>query len=549
MGDPPKKIPGLGNFGAGFSAFGGMSSNPRLNRGMAGIPNQGGVTTVNVSGGPVGGGGKGWQQGGWMPPAPSPGMGNNALPPVPPGKIEGIVTKWCVDESYGFIRPTNPPATEDVWCGRSGIGPNVERLTEGEICYFTTAPSEKKAGMCAVQVSGPAVVEGDGCLALNTTMPQPGVVTKWDAERSFGFITPVAGGAGVFVRRDGLGKDAMLIEGLACWFEIMESIGSKARGKWQAKNVSGPAVLHRAEHFKPGELVVYREGTDCKEKDEKGVDGAWYLQKGFAATVVRVVGDGLVLDNGKLNSAPLHAAYWWRKNFLKIDIGGPDGVNPVEDTMEKTLQLSVANSMLITKIQPGGQGEKAGLACGQVIRWVAGQDVYMDLDIKDIWKAAKDTGESFEVLVLLPCGIEGSSRGAHAVAAAQLSALAAANKPNTRPGATNPTSRGGAPASSLAAARQAREAAAPARATIADRTDRDRRRRTPSRDRRRRSRDRDRRRDRSRSRRRRGSSDDGKALAIKDKDKKAKDDSKDGSRSHKKSKKSRRRRRSSSSSS
>eukprot|EP00662_Eupelagonemidae_sp_cell21_P027058 gene27058-45224_t len=73
----------------------------------------------------------------------------------------------------------------------------------------------------------------------------------------------------------------------------------------------------------PHSLVVYREGTESVQPNADGKEGGWVLREGSAATVVRVTGDNLVLDNGVCRSAPLHAALWWQKGpgstFLVID--------------------------------------------------------------------------------------------------------------------------------------------------------------------------------------------------------------------------------------
>eukprot|EP01062_Namystynia_karyoxenos_P021524 TRINITY_DN1819_c0_g2_i1.p2 TRINITY_DN1819_c0_g2~~TRINITY_DN1819_c0_g2_i1.p2 ORF type:complete len:467 (+),score=151.06 TRINITY_DN1819_c0_g2_i1:95-1402(+) len=318
---------------------------------------------------------------------------------VEPIKCEGVVARWDDEGGFGFIKPTKPPGQPEAFVGRSGLGGGGiggKRLVAGEVVFYDAVPSDRPGRMVAMNLTGPGVQQGEGNRAAQVGGPQEGIVSRWDEERGYGFITPAVGGQDAFVRRTCFGGKGQLIDGLAVFFEA--EIGLSARGQQglRASNVSGPAVLNRAEEYRVGDTVMYREGTDCILSDERGLVNVWKLPAGQAATVVKVVGDQLILDNGQRKSQEVHAALWWRRAFVRIAIGEEEV--PRQDNLEATLGMTLGRTGRITKVDTDGPGYLCGLRERYLLRWVGQQEVTSDKEAEEAFKNI--TGDLYVVFLI-----------------------------------------------------------------------------------------------------------------------------------------------------
>ena len=121
---------------------------------------------------------------------------------------DGTVTWYDAEKGFGFVTPESGAA--DVFVHVRALAGGLTELSEGDRVTFDVAESEKGPQARNVQgVGGPAARGTSGASTRGRSGPPTapgapvrggeGVVARYDAERGFGFITPDAGGADLFV--------------------------------------------------------------------------------------------------------------------------------------------------------------------------------------------------------------------------------------------------------------------------------------------------------------------------------------------------------------
>ncbi|KGM14179.1 cold-shock protein [Cellulomonas bogoriensis] len=157
---------------------------------------------------------KGSQAGHVLPLGPDAGAPN----PTSDG-ADGTVTWFDGDKGFGFLTPD--AGGEDVFVHVRALAGGLTELAEGDRVTYDVAVSEKGPQARDVQlVRGSSPRRGTGAPDRGRPGRQgpptapvrggEGVVARFDAERGFGFITPDAGGADLFVHVSVLqGADAL----------------------------------------------------------------------------------------------------------------------------------------------------------------------------------------------------------------------------------------------------------------------------------------------------------------------------------------------------
>jgi cold shock protein len=121
---------------------------------------------------------------------------------------DGTVSWYDPDKGFGFVTPES--GGEDVFVHVRALTAGLTELSEGDRVIYDVAVSEKGPQARNVQLvhgSAPrsaAAAPAGGRSGRPTASGAPvrggeGVVARYDADRGFGFITPDAGGADLFV--------------------------------------------------------------------------------------------------------------------------------------------------------------------------------------------------------------------------------------------------------------------------------------------------------------------------------------------------------------
>ena len=110
---------------------------------------------------------------------------------------DGTVAWYDEEKGFGFVTPD--AGGEDVFVHVKALAEGLTWLTEGDRVAFDVTQSDK-----GPQARNVALVHGAAPEDAPATADAParggeGVVARYDAERGFGFITPDAGGADLFV--------------------------------------------------------------------------------------------------------------------------------------------------------------------------------------------------------------------------------------------------------------------------------------------------------------------------------------------------------------
>ena len=135
---------------------------------------------------------------------------------------DGTVSWYDADKGFGFVTPES--GGEDVFVHVRALAGGLTELSEGDRVTYDVAVSEK-----GPQARNVLLVRGSahrGAPAASARRPSrhptasgapvrggDGVVARYDAERGFGFITPDAGGADLFVHASVLRGAESLQEG------------------------------------------------------------------------------------------------------------------------------------------------------------------------------------------------------------------------------------------------------------------------------------------------------------------------------------------------
>ncbi|MDQ0375545.1 cold-shock protein [Cellulomonas humilata] len=117
---------------------------------------------------------------------------------------DGTVSFYDVDKGFGFVTPDS--GGEDAFVHARALSGGLTELSEGDRVTYDVAEGERGlqarnvrlVGGSAPRRGAPAA-SGRERSARPTASAGEGVVARYDAERGFGFITPDAGGADLFV--------------------------------------------------------------------------------------------------------------------------------------------------------------------------------------------------------------------------------------------------------------------------------------------------------------------------------------------------------------
>ncbi len=132
-----------------------------------------------------------------------------AQPAVAPDGADGTVSWYDGDKGFGFITPES--GGPDVFVHVRALAGGLSELDDGDRVTYDTVASEKGPQARDVRLARSPAPRG--APATSTTRARSGhreasdvparggegVVARYDAERGFGFITPDAGGADLFV--------------------------------------------------------------------------------------------------------------------------------------------------------------------------------------------------------------------------------------------------------------------------------------------------------------------------------------------------------------
>ena len=135
-------------------------------------------------------------------------LGSDAAAPAVEDGADGTVAWFDEEKGFGFITPD--AGGEDVFVHVRALGEGLTWLVEGDRVTFEVVVSDKGPQARDVYLVHSAVVEdaapvGKPAAAAPPARGGEGVVARYDAERGFGFITPDAGGADLFVHVSVLG--------------------------------------------------------------------------------------------------------------------------------------------------------------------------------------------------------------------------------------------------------------------------------------------------------------------------------------------------------
>jgi CspA family cold shock protein len=147
-------------------------------------------------------------------------LGAQAAQAVASDGADGTVSWYDADKGFGFIAPES--GGDDVFVHVRALAGGLSELSEGDRVTFDVAVSEKGPQARDVQLArghaprGAAPARGRSGRPTASDAPVrggEGVVARYDAERGFGFITPDAGGADLFVHVSVLRGAEELLEG------------------------------------------------------------------------------------------------------------------------------------------------------------------------------------------------------------------------------------------------------------------------------------------------------------------------------------------------
>lgn len=145
---------------------------------------------------------------------------------------DGTVSWYDADKGFGFVTPVS--GGEDVFVHVRALAGGLTELSEGDRVTYDVAASEKGPQARSVQLVGGSARRGApaastrGRSGHSPASGPPvrggeGVVARFDAERGFGFITPDAGGADLFVHVSVLRGAEALQEGDRVRYKVRQS--------------------------------------------------------------------------------------------------------------------------------------------------------------------------------------------------------------------------------------------------------------------------------------------------------------------------------------
>jgi CspA family cold shock protein len=145
---------------------------------------------------------------------------------------DGTVSWYDGDKGFGFVAPDS--GGEDVFVHVSALARGLTELAEGARVTYDVAAGEKGPQARNVQLVHGSAPGGARTASDRGRSGRPaasggpvtagqGVVARYDAERGFGFITPDAGGADLFVHVSVVRSAEALQEGDRVQYKVRQS--------------------------------------------------------------------------------------------------------------------------------------------------------------------------------------------------------------------------------------------------------------------------------------------------------------------------------------
>jgi CspA family cold shock protein len=138
---------------------------------------------------------------------------------------DGTVSWYDEEKGFGFVTPD--AGGEDVFVHAKALAEGLTWLTEGDRVAYEVVQGDRGPQARDLHLVHSAVAEAAPPPAAPArdapARPGEGVVARYDAVRGFGFITPDAGGADLFVHLSVLGGAEPLQKGERVRFTIRQS--------------------------------------------------------------------------------------------------------------------------------------------------------------------------------------------------------------------------------------------------------------------------------------------------------------------------------------
>jgi CspA family cold shock protein len=147
---------------------------------------------------------------------------------------DGTVSWYDEGKGFGFVTPD--AGGEDVFVHVTALTEGLTWLAEGDRVTYEVVQGDRgpqardlqlvrgAADATAAAAPAPTPVRSSTARAgAAPARPGEGVVARYDAERGFGFITPDAGGADLFVHTSVVAGDEPLVKGVRVRFGVRQS--------------------------------------------------------------------------------------------------------------------------------------------------------------------------------------------------------------------------------------------------------------------------------------------------------------------------------------
>lgn len=152
--------------------------------------------------------------------------------PVAADGADGTVSWYDADKGFGFVTPD--AGTDDIFVHVRSLPADLSELSEGDRVTYDVGQSDKGLQARNVQLvrastgrgATPAPARGrsgPSAASAGAVRGGEGVVARFDAERGFGFITPDAGGADLFVHVSVVRGSEELQQGDRVRFKVRQS--------------------------------------------------------------------------------------------------------------------------------------------------------------------------------------------------------------------------------------------------------------------------------------------------------------------------------------
>jgi CspA family cold shock protein len=149
-------------------------------------------------------------------------LGADVSSPAASDGADGTVSWYDEGKGFGFITPD--AGGEDVFVHAKAMAEGLTWLTEGDRVTYDVVQSDKGPQARDLQlVQGAAPEDAPAAAGDATARPGEGVVARYDADRGFGFITPDAGGADLFVHISVLSGTEPLQKGERVRYTVRQS--------------------------------------------------------------------------------------------------------------------------------------------------------------------------------------------------------------------------------------------------------------------------------------------------------------------------------------